>query len=184
MLREIADRTWARLERARAEEVVAASLRDTQLLRELGARLVTEDDFQKLYQEIISTAIALTHADAGTVQILDETTKELVMLETQGFDPAMTDRFHRVDACSDTSCGNALRNGERTCIDFDVPESEDPHGSMRMHVAAGYLSAQSTPLIGRSGRAIGMVSTHWRERHRPSDSPKEQLSLRKTSFKG
>ena len=182
LLREIADRTWARLERARAEEAVAASLRDTQLLRELGARLVTEDDFQKLYQEILSTAIALTHADAGTVQILDETTQELVLLATQGFDRAMTDRFYRVDACSDTSCGSALRNGERTFVDFDVPESEDLHGSMQMHVAAGYLSAQSTPLIGRSGRAIGMVSTHWRERHRPSDSPKERLCKRELRF--
>jgi GAF domain-containing protein len=51
---EVAERTWAAVDRARAEAVVAADLEDTQLLRELGARLVTEGDIQTLYQEIMS----------------------------------------------------------------------------------------------------------------------------------
>jgi PAS domain S-box-containing protein len=50
---EVAERTWAAVDRAHAEAVVAADLQDTQLLRELGARLVTEGDIQTLYQEII-----------------------------------------------------------------------------------------------------------------------------------
>ena len=174
---EVAERTWAAVDRARAEAIVAADLQDTQRLRELGARLVIEGDIQTLYQAIMSAAIALTGADAGTVQIFDESTQELVLLATQGFERNMTEHFYRVNASSNTPCGIALRNGAHSFVDFDVPQSEDPDGSMRMHVEAGYLSAQSTLLITRSGRRIGMVSTHWREHHRPSDRQLRFLDL-------
>ncbi|MEH2184551.1 PAS domain-containing protein [Nostoc sp.] len=164
-------------DRKQAEAAIATDLKDTQLLRDLSARLVSEDSIQVLYQEIISTAIALTRADAGTVQMLDQTTQELLLLATQGFDRTMTNHFYRVNASSHTSCGITLQNGNPTFVDFDVPESEDPDGSCRMHVEAGYLSAQSTPLMTRSGRVIGMVSTHWRTHRRPSDRELRFLAL-------
>ncbi|MCU0533533.1 MAG: ATP-binding protein [Hydrococcus sp. Prado102] len=173
---EVAERTWAAVERARAEAEVAADLHDTQLLRELGTRLATEGDIQTLYQEILTAAIALTRADAGTVQIRDEATQELVVLANQGFKRNMTEHFYRVKANSNTPCGIALRKGERTFVDFDAPD-EDPDLEMQMHVDAGYLSAQSTPLITRAGKPIGMVSTHWRERRRPSDRELRFLDL-------
>ncbi|MEP0833853.1 ATP-binding protein [Microcoleus sp. AS-A8] len=116
----------------------------------------------------MSAAIALTKADAGTVQLFDVATQDLVLLATQGFEQNMTEHFYRVNASFNTSCGIALKKGIRSFVDFDVPESEDPSGSMRLHVEAGYLSAQSTPLTTRAGRLIGMVSTHWHDHHRPS----------------
>jgi PAS domain S-box-containing protein len=174
---EVAERTWAAVDRARAEALIASDLQDMQLLRELGARLVTEGDIQTLYQEIMSAAIGLTRADAGTVQIFDEATQDLVLLATQGFEQNIIKHFYRVNASSNTPCGIALRNGDRSFVDFDVPESEDLDGSMRMHVEAGYLCGQSTPLTTRLGKLIGMVSTHWREHHRPSDRELRFLDL-------
>jgi PAS domain S-box-containing protein len=164
-------------ERKQTEAAIAADLRDTQLLRDLSARLATEENIQALYQEIMAAAIALTHADAGTVQILDETMQDLLLLATQGFEQKMVDHFYRVNASSNTPCGIALRSSIRSFVDFDVPASEDPDGSMRLHVEAGLLSAQSTPLISRSGKPIGMVSTHWRTCHRPSESELRFLDL-------
>ena len=35
--------------------------------------------------------------------------------------------------------------------------------------AAGYRAVQSTPLIGRGGEMLGMISTHFRQPHRPSE---------------
>lgn len=177
LVRETAERIWAAIERACAEEAVAADLRDTQLLQKLGARLVTEDDVQTLYQEILSTAIVLTRANAGTVQILDNATQELVLLATQGFNRTVFEHFYRVGVSCNTSCGIALRTGERSFTDFDVPASEDPDGSLQMLMEGGFLSAQSTPLITRSGRAIGMVSTHWHDHRRPSDRELRFLDL-------
>ncbi|MEH2070191.1 MAG: ATP-binding protein [Nostoc sp.] len=163
--------------RKQALSTIESDLKDTQLLHELSVRLVTEGDIQTLYQEIMAVAIALTRADAGTVQILDEATQELLLLATQGFEQNTIEHFYRVNANSNTPCGIALRNGERTFLDFDVPKSADPDGSMQMHLEAGYFSAQSTPLIARSGKPLGMVSTHWRKHHRPSDRQLRFLDL-------
>lgn len=163
-------------DRKRREAIIATDLENTRLLRDLSARLVNEDEIQVLYDEILATAIALTKADAGTVQILDDATQDLILLAAQGFDRTITDHFYRVSVSSNTSCGLALNRGTRTLIDFDVP-GDDPDGSLQIHVNAGYLSAQSTPLISRSGEVIGMVSTHWRTHHRPSDRELQFLDL-------
>jgi PAS domain S-box-containing protein len=164
-------------DRKRTEATIAADLRDTQRLRELSARLTSEEDIQVLYNEIMAAAIALTRADAGTVQIFDAATQELVLLATQGFDPDFTAHFQRVKADSQTSCGLTLSNGQRACIDFDDPEREDPDGSLQLHVEVGYRSAQSTPLVTRWGRLIGMVSTHWHNHYRPTERELRFLDL-------
>ncbi|MBD2534066.1 PAS domain S-box protein [Nostoc flagelliforme FACHB-838] len=177
LLQELSARVWLRIERACAEAVVAADLRDMQRLRELSAWLVSEGDIQTLYQEIVSAAISLTRADAGSIQALDESTQELVLIATQGIDQTVTDHFQRVSTNSITSCGVVLATGKRTFVDFDVPESEDLDGSLRLHLNTGLISAQSTPLISRSGRQIGMVSTHWRKHHRPSERELRFLDL-------
>lgn len=160
-----------------SSQSLTADLRNTQLLHDLSTRLVTENDIQVLYDEIVATAIALTRADAGTVQILEEETQELVLLATQGFEPSFIAHFYRVNASSNTSCGIALARSDRTFIDFDMPKSEDPDGSLRMHLEAGFYSAQSTPLISRSGKTIGMVSIHWRKYHRPTERELQFLDL-------
>lgn len=153
-------------------------LRDTQLLVELTARLITEGDASVLYDDILMTAIALTKADAGTLQLLDQDTQELMMLATHGFDPDIIEHFGRINDTSNTTCGLALKNEERAFIDFEGPQSDDYDGSWRWHLDAGYFSAQSTPLVTRAGKTIGMLSTHWRKRHhRPTERELRFLDL-------
>ncbi|MDR9899190.1 PAS domain S-box protein [Aetokthonos hydrillicola Thurmond2011] len=177
LIGEVTNRTFPRLERARAEAAVAQDLKDTQLLRDLSTRLISEDNIQVLYDEIVTAAIVLMKADAGCFQILDEVTQELVILASQNLDCTMIEHFARVDTSFNISCGIALATGERSFIHFDVPESEDPKGYLRIFVKTGYFCAQSTPLISRSGKLIGMVSTHWRNHHRLSDRELRFLDL-------
>lgn len=164
-------------ERKLAEAAITSDLRDTQLLQNLSVRMVGETDVQVLYDEIMAAAIALMQADAGSLQFFDEATQELVIITAQCLEQFVVEHFRRVDASSNTSCGIALRTGDRTFVDFDVSQSEDPDGSLRLHLEAGLLSAQSTPLITRSGKAIGMISTHWRKHHRPGDRELRFLDL-------
>ena len=159
-----------------SESRVMADLRDTRLLGELGARLVTEGDHETFYEEIVRAAMTLTGADAGTVQTLDPASNSLQLIAAVGFDAAMTSHFARVDAGSATSCGQALLCNQRTFVDFDAP-GPDPDGSCRLHLQAGYRSAQSTPLVSRSGRAIGMVSTHWIGHRRLGDRELRYMDL-------
>src|SRR3712207_5777364 len=107
--------------------------------------------------------------------MLDTDTDELVTLATRGFGQRTMDYFHRVDASSNTSCGLALRTGKQAYFNFD-PDSRDH--AVRLHVEDGVLSAQSAPLVSRSGKPIGMVSTHWGEPyHRPSERELRFLDL-------
>ncbi|MBD2261167.1 PAS domain S-box protein [Pseudanabaena sp. FACHB-2040] len=164
-------------DRKQAEAIITTDLENTRLLRDLSARMIAEDNIQVLYDEIVSAAITLTRADAGSIQALDESAQELVLLATQGMDRTVTDRFRRMSASSTTSCGRVLATGKRAFVDFEAPESEDPDGSLSLHLKTGLISAQSTPLISRSGRRIGMVSTHWRKQHRPAEQELRFLDL-------
>ena len=47
----------------------------------------------------------------------------------------------------------------------------------RIAKAAGYRSVQSTPLVGRDGALLGILSTHWSEPHRPTDEQFRWLNM-------
>ncbi|MBD2115123.1 MULTISPECIES: PAS domain S-box protein [Cyanophyceae] len=164
-------------DRKQAEAIITTDLENTRLLRNLSARMIAEDNIQVLYDEIVFAAIILTRADAGSIQALDESTQELVLLATQGIDQTVTERFQRMRASSITSCGRVLATGKRAFVDFDAPESEGPDESLRLLLESGLVSAQSTPLTSRSGRRIGMVSTHWRKHHRSTEQELRFLDL-------
>jgi len=164
-------------DRKLAEQAAAADLTDMQRLHDLSTRLIFESDTQVLYDEILAAAIAIMQADAGSIQLLDPQTNNLISLVSQGLEPTLTNHFQFVNASSNTPCGIALANGARTFVDFDAPDVPDPDGSLKRHFDVGLRSAQSTPLVTRSGRAIGMLTTHWRDLHKPSDRELQFLDL-------
>jgi signal transduction histidine kinase len=45
------------------------------------------------------------------------------------------------------------------------------------YLRAGILSAQSTPLFSRDGKLVGMISTHWRRPHEPSERDVRLLDI-------
>ena len=176
-IRDVAERTRIAVERRRSEKSLATDLAVTRRLRDLSARLVAEGNVQVLIEEILAEAISIMNADGGTLQLLDEATQELTFAATKGLDQGLTAHFERVSATSQSSCGRALASGVRAWVDFDAPENEDPDGSLRRHAAYGFRSAQSTPLVSRSGRVLGMISTHWREHRTGNDRDAHFLDL-------
>jgi PAS domain S-box-containing protein len=156
-------------ERADVQKAFAADLFDTRMLSDLATRVVPESEIQAVYDDVNATARRLMDAEGGTLQILDPETNDLVLHSAHGFPGDSILRYQRVDAGSRTSCGSALSSGARTFVDFDDATVEDPDGDLGWHRRAGYLCAQSTPLITRSGRPVGMLSTHWKRRHQPDE---------------
>src|SRR5262249_24957184 len=59
------------IERTNAEEVISEELRNTKILQALGARLVSEANIATIFEEILTAAIEITQAAAGTVQMMD-----------------------------------------------------------------------------------------------------------------
>lgn len=159
------------------EATLEAYLQHTQRLCDLGARLVAEDDSHTLYEEILTTAIDLMQADAGTIQVFDTFTQELVFLVAKGFERSLTDGFLRVDAQSKTSCGRALAAKKQVFIDYETIYREDPDDAWRLVIEAGYRSGQSTPLMARSGQLIGMLSTYWHQQYHSNQHELQLLDL-------
>jgi signal transduction histidine kinase/CheY-like chemotaxis protein/PAS domain-containing protein len=178
LLRELTSRIWARLERARAEAALqeserrlASELADTTLLQKLSAQLTEEWDSSRLYDTLTGAAATLMHSDFASLQMIDPLRgkDELVLLSSRGFTDEAKHFWQRVRPQSATTCGVALRTGERAIVsdveaaDF-MAESDDLDVCRR----TGIRAVQTTPLVSRGGATVGMISTHWRQPVVPS----------------
>jgi signal transduction histidine kinase len=108
---------------------VAKDLRDTQLLRDLSARLVSESDAKAFFEAVAAATIEITGARGADLHLLGENGDGLVSL-TGADGPA------------------------------SPPTPDAPF-------------MQSTPLITRDGRTIGVLSTRW-----PTYRPLSERSVR------
>jgi PAS domain S-box-containing protein len=59
----------------------------------------------------------------------------------------------------------------RRCIEPDVVHSRFMAGTadQATYVETGIRAVQSTPLLSRAGKPVGMISTHWKQPHEPSE---------------
>jgi hypothetical protein len=71
LARQVADL----IERTRVQEATAEESRNTKILQDLSTRLVKEQDTDTIYEAILTAAMEITRAAAGTVQMLDAETQ-------------------------------------------------------------------------------------------------------------
>lgn len=125
-------------------------------------------------EKIVDVAVALMHSDYASMQMLYPergTGGELRLLSFRGFNPQAATFWEWVRADSKSTCGLALRDGTRAvapdiaACDF-MADSED----QQVYLQTGIRACQTTPLISRAGNIVGMISTHWRTPHRPSET--------------
>jgi PAS domain S-box-containing protein len=122
-------------------------------------------------EAILDTAIAVTHADKGNIQLIDYKTGTLRIAVQRGFDEAFLRFFATVDVGGAAVCGGALKSSGRVIVE-DVTQSDIFAGqpSLQVLLDAGVRAVQSTPLIsGDARRVYGMLSTHFSVPHRPSE---------------
>jgi PAS domain S-box-containing protein len=166
-----------RIERAESEEVLhqsearlAMELAGTQQLQEISTRLIHESESNALYQQILHAAIAIMRSDMGSIQKLDPSQNELHLLAWKGFDPASAASWEWVRLDSNSSCGAALRARQRVIVpDIDGCNFIVGTPALEAYQRTGIYAMQSTPLLSRSGCMLGMISTHWREPHQPTE---------------
>ncbi len=155
----------------RAAKRVAADYEATVRLHELGKSCVRPGDhFDENLGEILDTAIWISRADKGNVQMYDQAAEELRIVASRGFDLAFLEAFARVAFDARSPYGAALAAGERTIVD-DVTNAElfaSPQSLEKLR-QAGIGAFQSTPLVSSTGTVLGIISTHFAGRHRPSE---------------
>lgn len=136
-------------------------------LYELSTRLIHNSSLEALLEEILYATIELQGADFGNVQLYDPTSATLSIVAQHGFGQPFLDCFHRVSAQDPGACGLALLRRKRVII-FDTETDPDFQAFRQIAATSGFRAVQSTPLFTRSGAILGMLSTHFRQPHRPS----------------
>lgn len=135
-------------------------------LEQLTARLSTSTGLQ-LLNEVLVAVLDLQQADFGNIQLYDEATCSLDIVVHRGFQQEFLDHFRH---CHDTTavCSRALWERRRILVE-DVNEDFEFAIHRAAAAAAGFRAVQSTPLYTRRGAPLGVISTHFRNPHRPSE---------------
>src|SRR5215510_1616606 len=139
-------------------------------LQEISTLLIQEGDLEALHKRVLDAAINLMSADMGCMQRFHPEQDELRLLAWKGFHPYSAAFWERVHLESASACGAALSIGHRIMVP-DVEASDFMAGTIDLHAyrQSGIRAVQSTPLVSRSGRLLGIISTHWRKPHRPTE---------------
>lgn len=147
-------------------------------LQEISTLLIQERNVDTLYLRILDAAADLMASDMASMQMFHPERNALRLLAWRGFHPRSAAFWEWIGLDSGSSCAVALSAGRR----FIVPDVETdeciagtPHAAE--YRRSGIRAMQSTPLVSRSGRLLGMISTHWREPHQPSDRALRSLDV-------
>jgi PAS domain S-box-containing protein len=151
----------------RTKGELAAELAAMTRLHALSTRLLLNTGLQPLLDEVLDASITLMNADFGNIQLVDETTGALRIVAQRGFRQEFLDHFDSVHDGS-AACGEALRRRSRVIIE-DVFAAPCLQSHLAIVAAAGVRAVQSTPLFGGGGRMLGIISTHFRRPHGPSE---------------
>lgn len=152
-------------------EQLATELSATRHLQQFSSQNIYEQDVTKIYEQLLETAIALMQSDFASIQLYDQQTEQLILLASKNFHPKSQKFWQTVFAGSGSTCGEALRSGSRIMV-ADVEESHFMKGTedLNSYRISGIRAVQSTPLISRDGKFVGMISTHWENVHQPSEN--------------
>lgn len=164
-----------------SEERLAVELADTKLLQTISAESIHEENIEALYEKILDAVVAIMHSEYASMQVLfpkHGSGGELRLLAFRGFNPEAARFWKCVCADSKSTCGAALRSGKRIVVpniekcDF-MAGTED----LTTYLQTGIHAVQSTPLVSRAGKMVGMISTHWRDPYSPSENDLHLLDI-------
>ena len=155
-----------------SERRLSAELADTQLLQELSAKLIQDHGSESLYETLVEAAMSIMHSTSASLQMLhpERDGGQLRLIASRGFTSDAAARWARVCSDNSTTCAEALRREGRVVVP-DVTACDFMTGSADLsgYLEAGILASQTTPLMSRSGKLLGMISTHWTKVRVPSE---------------
>lgn len=160
--------------RKTAEWALAAEFEDLQRVHDISNRLVSEGSGTKLLGELVRAAVAILHADRGTILCYNEHSGELEMLHTEGFS-GQHPIAGRISPRSRCASATASKTRERVIIsDYRQLSEASSSEEVQALYSSGVMASQATPLIARSGKLVGVLATYW---HDPHESEPRELRL-------
>ncbi|HEY2826493.1 MAG TPA: PAS domain S-box protein [Pirellulales bacterium] len=140
---------------------------DLQLVHDMSMRLAATLDLKAILEDTLRTAAAIDGTSMGLLSLYFPDTKRLRIEASLGFD----DEF--LKSLANAPIGASVRGmcfQERRRVVAENIETDPAFVAFR-NVArrGGFRAAHGTPLITRSGNIVGVLSTYFRQPHRPSE---------------
>ena len=112
----------------------------------------------------------LMSADAASVQMLAPDGRSLTLVGSKNLHIHSAAFWREVKADAGSTCAVALRDNVRVMV-ADVEACEFMAGTEDLveYRRSGIRAVQSTPLRSRTGRPLGMISTHWTAPQTPTE---------------
>jgi len=143
------------------------------VLEQMTQRLLARRTFESAAEAVLNDVVALHGAEYGDLQLVAG--DELVIVAQRGLSDEFLRAFRRVRKTDGCACGRAWRTG-RTVVVADVTKDIDYAGNRGDAEAAGYRAVQSTPIVTRDGRMLGLISTLFANVHEPTPIELETLA--------
>jgi PAS domain S-box-containing protein len=156
---DITERKRAEQQLAAAKDRLAADLDTMTRLQKISAAFVREGGSTAL-AEIVDAAIAITGAAKGDMRLYDPESGTFSIVAHRGFDQPFFDFWNAERSTGAYSA--ALKLGERVMVE-DVTASPLFRNAPELDVMlrAEVRALQATPVLGRSGKLLAVLATHY-----------------------
>lgn len=143
------------------------------ITRSMIDRVTKAASFDEAVGIVLDDLIALLGAVYGNVQLACE--GDLIIVAQRGFAKHFLTAFRRVRISDGlTVCARAARARKQVVLS-DVRVDADYASLRAIAEEAGYRAVQSTPFITSGGRFVGVLSTHFRDVHAPTEIEMQTL---------
>jgi PAS domain S-box-containing protein len=170
ILRDVTESRRLQAAQRTSDERLAREVAGARTLQAISTRLITERAPGALFTQILEAAMELMASHAASLQMLAPDGKTLLLLAWRNFHADSATFWARVTADAGSTCGVALRDNARVLV-ADVESCAFMAGTQDLdeYRRSAIRAVQSTPLCSRLGRPLGMISTHWRAPHTPTE---------------
>jgi PAS domain S-box-containing protein len=143
----------------------------------LCARLAAAPEARLMLHDLLRTVVELEGTEMGLLSLCagDGPEDYLVPGASLGFPPEFLALIERVPP-GGGACGTCFQRRQRVVVE---DTETDPIFAAYRDAArqAGFRAVHSTPLMARGGEVLGVLSTHFRHPHRPSDRDQRLVDL-------
>lgn len=163
-------------EKKAADVERAANLAALSRLQALSTKLVQSGSFEPLLHEILDAAVELSGAFKGNIRLRDGESGSLRIVVHHGYAPAFLARF--TGRGTRLACERAAETTERVVVeDLAAVRGDADADDLAALDAEGIRAMQSTPLMSRGGRVLGVLSTQYPTPRSLSDREQRHLDL-------
>jgi PAS domain S-box-containing protein len=157
------------------KDELVSQLADLRRLHDMSTRLSKTLDLKVILDETLRTATAIENTDMGMISLADPEAGGLQLTTSLGFEPDFLSLVQR-SASGFGAVGVCYAEKRRVVVeDSEIdPIFDEYRDAARL---AGFRAVHSTPLITRTGRLIGVLSTHFRSPRKPTDRAMHLVDL-------